>query len=352
MKKPFHKAFKLNGKSFTTVEEVLFLAKETSADVYQFLLHWFSDDPFVTVQTSGSTGAPKEIKIKKEFMMNSAKATGAFFSLENGCKALLCLSADYIAGKMMLIRALVLGWDLYVVPTSSNPLNEVKGEFDFAAMVPLQLQNSLSQIYRIKKLIVGGGVVSNTLINQIQNFNTQIFATYGMTETVTHIAVKKLNNNHVIPAYYEVLPNVTIFKDVRNCLVIDAPKVSDELVVTNDVVQLISDKQFEWLGRLDNVINSGGVKLHPEKIEEKLSEIIPFRFFVTGIKDEYLGEKLILIIEGDLNEIDKEKLKKIVLKSSKLSKFEKPKLFYFLDSFIETGTKKIQRAKTLDLLKL
>lgn len=338
----FHENFKLNGKSFTNVDEVLTYSKVFSEEIHQFLEKWFSADENITVKTSGSTGKPKSILLKKEFVINSAKATGLFFNLQENTTALLCLPTAYIAGKLMLIRAIVLGWHLDVVNPNSNPLDTIKKEYDFSAMVPLQLENSVSNINLIKKLIVGGGVVSNQLQSKIQNVSTQVFVTYGMTETITHIAVKKLNKIETNPNFYEVLPNVTIYKDDRNCLVIKASKVSEELVFTNDVIDLISDKQFNWLGRFDNVINSGGIKLHPEKIEEELSKIISNRFFVAGFSDEKLGQKLVLIIEGNYQKINLEK--------ASLTKYEIPKQIYFLESFVETETKKIQRKKTLDLL--
>ena len=184
-----------------------------------------------------------------------------------------------------------------------------------------------------------------------------------MTETITHIAVKKLNNfpsskgRITKQSFYQTLPNVTIYIDDRNCLVINAPQVSDEIIYTNDVVQLISDTEFEWLGRFDNVINSGGIKLHPEEIEEKLSEIITNRFFVAGIPDELLGEVLILVVEENFTSIINEKSYKSKLTAeiknlAALSKYEIPKEIYFINQFIETETKKIERRKTLDLLKL
>lgn len=351
MKAPgFHKCFQLNGFSFSSEEALLKYTKGFSDAIYFFLTDWFSSDDVVVVQTSGSTGKPKSIPLKKEFMKNSAKATGAFFNLKENTTALLCLSADYIAGKMMLVRALTLGWQLDVVAPVSNPLNNAGKHYDFSAMVPLQLQNSIAELFKVKKLIVGGGAVSLELQKEIQDTQTQVFATYGMTETITHIAVKKLNNFTVSSSaeerlFYNILPNITIYRDERNCLLIKAPKLSDEFVVTNDVVALISDTAFKWLGRFDNVINSGGIKLHPEKIEEKLSLIIKERFFVAGIKDAVLGEKLILIIEGENKTINFEELKDV-------SKYEIPKAIYFMDEFIETKTKKIQRSKTLDLLSL
>jgi len=347
-KNSFHISFQLNGETFSSEEELLSFSKTINNSVFSFLSDWFNAEDFVVVQTSGSTGKPKPIPLKKEFMRNSAEATGAFFELKENTTALLCLSTDYIAGKMMLVRALMLGWKLDVVEAISNPLEGIDTIYGFSAMVPMQLQNSLKDLHKVKKLIVGGGVVSNDLIGEIQNLPTQVFATYGMTETITHIAVKKLNNLISIDSNksnYKTLPDVDLSQDNRNCLIIDAPKVSEERVVTNDVVDLISEREFEWLGRYDNVINSGGVKLHPEKIEEKLSKIISSRFFVIGVPDKVLGEKLVLVIEG--------KEYNVILNEAKnLTKYEIPKEIYFVDRFIETETKKIQRKKTLDLVRL
>lgn len=357
----FHIDFKLNGNSFTSVDSVLEYSKTISNSTYQFLKKWFSEIDSIKVQTSGSTGKPKEIELSKEFMVNSAKATGMFFELLENTTALLCMSTDYIAGKMMLVRAMVLGWNLDVVAPVSNPLEDLEKVYDFSAMVPMQLQSSFSDISKVKKLIVGGGIVSDELEKQIQTISTKVFATFGMTETITHIAVKKLNHyNNIISSvvekpYYKVLPNVSISQDNRNCLIIDAPKVSENQIVTNDVVQLISDSEFKWLGRYDNVINSGGIKLHPEEIEKKLSQIISQRFFVAGIPDEVLGEKLVIIIEQNATsrKLEKPLKKEFEIKFKEvyqLTKFEIPKNIYFVNDFIETETKKIQRNKTLDLL--
>ena len=344
-KRNINKNFRLNGASFSSETALISFAENNSIAIANFLTDWFNNDDFVIVQTSGSTGKPKPIRLQKECMINSALATGSFFNLKEKTTALLCMSTNFIAGKMMLVRALVLGWELNVVaPTSKIAINK---KYDFSAMVPLQLRNSLSEINKIDTLIVGGGVVSNDLLDAIQKVTTKVFATYGMTETITHIAVKKLNNftklKFDLPKNYKVLPNVTISQDDRNCLVINAPKVSSEKIITNDVVQLLSYTEFEWLGRFDNVINSGGIKLHPEKIEEKLSKIIQQRFFVAGIPDEILGEKLVLVIEGSQHQIS-------IAEFNTLTKYEKPKEIYFVEDFIETDTKKIQRSKTLDLI--
>ncbi|WP_435415990.1 AMP-binding protein [Polaribacter aestuariivivens] len=351
----FHKEFQLNNTSFSTVDELLSFTKNKHDDVYQFLKEWFSIENEIVVQTSGSTGIPKSISLQKSKMVQSALATGLFFQLKPNTTALLCLPIKYIAGKMMLVRALSLGWHLDVVAPNSNPLLNIQKTYDFSAMVPLQVQNSIDKLHNIKKLIVGGGVVSNQLQEKLQNVSMEVFATYGMTETITHIAVKKINQFSVLSenekqSFYKVLPNITIYKDERNCLVIKAPKITDDVIFTNDVVNLISDIQFEWLGRFDNVINSGGVKLHPEKIEEKLAKIISKRFFVAGLSDQKLGKKLILVIEGsEFFDYTKENLIPLLKNTKTLHKFEIPKEVYFVNTFVETATGKIQREKTLKL---
>jgi len=349
-----HKEFQLNNRSFSTTSELLAYSKNISETLYKFLSDWFSTEDVVIVKTSGSTGTPKFIPLKKEHMKNSALATGTFFGVQETTKALCCLPVEYIAGKMMVVRALVLGWHLDVVEVSSNPLANINQQYDFSAMVPLQLSNSLDKLELIDKLIVGGGVVSHQLEEAIQEVATKIYATYGMTETITHIATKKLNchSKLVSESYYQILPNISITQDKRNCLVINAPKVSDELVVTNDIVEIISENEFQWKGRFDNVINSGGVKLHPEEIEKKLAPYISNRFFVAGFPDEQLGEKLVLIIEGDEKSVilnSRPESVEVLFQNMKnvLSKFELPKTTFFIPKFEETPTGKIQRKRIL-----
>ena len=280
-------------------------------------------------------------------MKNSALATGEFFNVQEKTTALCCLPIDYIAGKMMVVRAMILGWHLDVIEPSSNPLENIDKSYDFSAMVPLQLQNSLDKLHLIFQLIVGGGAISEELDEKIQSASTMIFATYGMTETITHIAVKPLNvtSSGVERSHYETLPNVKISQDGRNCLVINAPKVADEEIVTNDVVEISSPTEFIWKGRFDHVINSGGIKLHPEEIEKKLSNFINTRFFVAGIPDEQLGEKLILVIEGEEDAIDLSLFRNPQIT---LTKYEIPKEIFYIPQFFETPTGKIQRKKTLE----
>ena len=351
----FHTCFKLNGNSFISTKELIKYSSSISSDIQSFLIEWFDESDFIKVKTSGSTGVPKIIEIKKEYMKNSALVTGNYFNLTANTTALLCMPINFIAGKMMLVRAMVLGWDLDIVAPKSNPLENNTKEYDFCAMVPFQLQSSLSEIHKIKKLIVGGAVVSKELLSEIQNIKTQVYATYGMTETITHISVKKLNqldtviSSRVKKSNYQVLPNIKISIDSRNCLVIDAPSIADGKIITNDVVTIVSPTEFKWIGRFDNIVNSAGVKLIPEQIEEKITKIINERFFVIGIPDTILGQKLILIIENSNNlnkDIVLEKLKN--LKS--LTKYEIPKEVYFINKFIETETNKLNRKATLKLL--
>lgn len=342
----FHKDFRLNNTEFTSIEFLLLYVKENETVSYSFLKEWFNNEDFVIIQTSGSTGKPKPIKILKIHMINSAIATGHYFNLKEGTTALLCLSPNFIAGKMMLVRALVLGWHIDVVEPKSNPLDKNSIVYDFCAMVPMQVAKSLNGLHKIKQLIVGGGAVSNNLLEKLQSLKTKIFATYGMTETVTHIAIKKLNHCDLETSSFKIIPDIKISKDVRGCLVINAPKITSDRVITNDLVELIDGSNFKWLGRFDNIINSGGIKIVPEQVEEKLSKIILNRFFIASQKSETLGEELILIVEGKEISTIKDKINDL----QTLPKFHKPKSIYFATKFIETKTGKINRKEILKTL--
>lgn len=354
--KSIHKDFRLNGIHYSREElkEVAYrLAKEGETfekSIGDFLLDWLSQNPTVQVQTSGSTGKPKKIELQKRHMVNSAEATGAFFGLATSSSALLCLPTDFIAGKMMLVRAMVLGLELDYISPSLNPLQDNIKPYDFSAMVPLQVENSLKELNLIKTLIVGGAPVSNTL-KEIFNErvkNTDIYETYGMTETITHIAAKKIHPLESEKQNFKTLPKIKISVDDKNCLVIDAPKICEDPITTNDVVNLISDNEFSWLGRLDNVINSGGVKLFPEQIETKFTSLIKSRFFVAGLPDEILGQKLVLIVESETIIDD---LPKKIAELPSLGNYETPKAIYSLPAFLETETGKIRRKQTLGLLR-
>lgn len=354
-----HEKFKINRQSLDKDElSRVAYSYVKDGEVYEqevgaFLLEWLDDKDYIEVHTSGSTGKPKKIKILKQHMINSAVATGKFFKSEEGTTALLCLPATYIAGKMMLVRAIILGWKIDLVPPRTNPLDTVYKHYDFCAMVPLQLDNSLNRLHLIKKLIVGGGSVSEHLKQLVQGIKTKVFETYGMTETITHIAARRINpkkKEKKDAEYFKALPNITLSIDDRDCLVIKAPQLNSETIITNDVVMLKTYKKFLWKGRYDNVVNSGGIKLYPEEIEIKLQLLIGHRFFVSSLPDNSLGDKLILIVERDYDKIAELTLQEAIQGLKTLEKFEVPKKIYFLPQFIETETGKIQRTKTLQLI--
>lgn len=336
-----HNLFKLNGfhldreslcrVAYSFIKE----GQEYESSVGDFLLDWFDKKSYMEMNTSGTTGEPKLIRIEKQAMLESALATGNFFDLSPGNKVLHCLPMKYVAGKMMFIRAFILGLDMKFVAPSSHPLENIDGKFDFCAMVPLQAKNSLKDLKKVKKLIIGGGKVHKALEQKLMKLPIKIYETYGMTETITHIAAKKIGEKA-----FTVLPNVRVSADERQCLVIDAKYISDKKIVTNDLVNILSDKQFEWIGRIDNVINSGGIKLIPEKIEEKLSTLIPRRYFVYGKPDATLGQKNVLYVEGEPIEINTSIF-------DVLDKYEIPKEIEFISKFKETATGKIMREESI-----
>lgn len=335
-----HPNFKLNGRSFSYLEllaEALYLKENGQLfekKIGKFLLEWLNNESFVFVQTSGSTGKPKQILLDKSAMIASAKATGTFFNLQPTTSALLCLSADYIAGKMMLVRAMTLGLHLDVVEPNSAPLESKK--YNFVAMVPMQVANSLDKLHLVSTLLIGGTKVSFQLAESILKTNCRAYESYGMTETISHIAIKSIGEKE-----FTVLPNVTISIDNRNCLVIEALELTTDKIITNDIVEILNPTQFILKGRIDNVINSGGVKIFPEEIEDKLAKYITVRFFIASKPDEKLGEKVILVIEGKSFELD-------TIIFSNLSKYQIPKEIIFVDEFVETETNKINRKKTLE----
>ncbi len=334
---------KINGTYYTSLEEI----KNTSLsyELIHFLELWFNDDDFISIKTSGSTGKPKEIKLLKEHMINSAKATCDFFNLKENQTALLCLPIKYIGGQMMVVRSIVNNLNLIITEPSLQPLKNIPEKIDFAAFTPQQvfhiLQENKAAFGLIKNIIIGGGAIDISLQNKLKTFENNIFSTYGMTETCSHVALKKINSDK--KEYFNALANITFETDNRGCLIINASGISSEKITTNDVVNLMSNTSFEWLGRFDNVINSGGIKIYPEEVEEKLQPIVSNTFYVTSKKDNELGEKLILVIEGDLIEEKKE----IILKKSKkvLQKHHTPKEVICLPVFERTPTDKIIRKK-------
>lgn len=343
-----HLKFSLNGINYDrdALHEVAYSfikeGDENEKSIGDFLLDWLDNKELITLYTSGSTGPQKLITVPKQSLVASAIASGNFFGLEPGNTALQCLPTKYISGKIMFVRAMILGLELdYTIPESS-PVYDPNKKYDFCAMVPLQLRKCIDRISNFKTLIVGGAAVPTDLVEAIQDLPTRIYETYGMTETVSHIALKALNGPDASDIF-KVLEGVSLSVDDRSCLIINAPHLRQEPIVTNDLVELISDTEFRMIGRYDNIINSGGVKLNPEQIESKIQRYLPNRFFVASEPDTELGEKVILVIEGNEGE---DYSKSLV----DLDKFETPKKIFILKEFVETPTQKIDRSATLKLL--
>lgn len=326
-------------------EKCSLLLSEWESALYDFLKNWFDESEFIQAQSSGSTGIPKTILLNKKSMIASAQLTNQYFELKENDSILLCLSANYIAGKMMIVRALVGNLHLVAIEPTSSPI--VNQSIEFAAMVPLQVETMLStlegktSLKNISKLIIGGSALSNKLESNLQSISTACFATYGMTETVSHIALRNINGKNRSNGY-QALDGVWFDTDERECLIIHARHLQDDTFITNDIVQLKSKTEFEWRGRFDNVINSGGIKLFPELLEQKIAPIIQQRFYIYGQKDEKLGEKAILVIEGEV--FSKETLQHLKDKiGAVLNPYEIPREIVFIPHFEETSSGKVKR---------
>ncbi|HAR74177.1 MAG TPA: AMP-dependent synthetase [Flavobacteriaceae bacterium] len=320
------------------------VTNEFEQSVKDFLVEWFSDSDIMIAHTSGSTGTPKEIILTKENMRKSANMTGRYLHLEKGNSALLVMPVTYIAGKLMLVRAVEIGLRLICMqPTSHISLDEINRgisqgftSIDFVALTPMQVENSLDFVSRCQKLIIGGAPLSKKVKQELFAFENEVYETYAMTETITHIAFKQVANQKYpnVEQVFEAFDEVTISQDERGCLVIDTPYDGLQ-VVTNDVVELIDTRKFNWIGRADNVINSGGIKLFPEQIENKLKPFIHSDFYITSKADELLGQKLILVVEGEERSLD--------FSSADLTKYQVPKEIVFIPTFHRTESGKIKR---------
>jgi O-succinylbenzoic acid--CoA ligase len=316
--------------------------------IFSFLLQWLDDDSYIIVPSSGSSGQPKQLQLSKQHMINSALKTGAFLNLKQEDSALLCLSADYIAGKMMLVRAMTLGLNLSVTEPADDPLQKFPDvRFDFAAMVPLQVHELLKTkageagLNNIRNLIIGGSDIGFALRNKIKTLTNRTFHTYGMTETVSHIAMQQLNGQQPDEAFH-VLPGVNISADNHRRLIIDAPDVAPAPVHTNDVAELLTPSTFRILGRYDQMIISGGINLFPETLEAKIETFVPCRFVISSVADERLGEKVVLVIEDEKWEEERIRQLKAEM-SAVLERFAIPKEIIFINKIPETPTRKIDR---------
>jgi O-succinylbenzoic acid--CoA ligase len=319
--------------------------------VFDFIESWFDPgaDSF-EVKTSGSTGVPKIIAHSRNAVTASATRTCDFFGIKEGDTALLSLPATHIGGKMMIARSLVRKLQLICIEPTSNPLLTLhyEGQIDFASFTPMQMSvilnnaTSAARLPQIRQIILGGGEVPYTLREHLQDIAPEVYETYGMTETISHIAVKKLNGPDR-SEYFTTLHGVSIRLDERGCLVISAPHLSAGEIVTNDIVHIIDDRSFQWLGRYDNVINTGGIKVYAEEIERKLQPFIQENFFVAGTADDVLGQQVTLVVEtdDDLSSRYDEAF-------SVLGKYEKPRRVIAIEKFVYTETGKVNKKETLN----
>ena len=300
-----------------------------------FLSEWNNDSDRVLVHTSGSTGKPKPMMVEKKRMLNSARITCDFLGLKPGDSALLCMSLDYIAGKMVVVRSIERHLHLISVSPSGHPLKnidlkdangkDVNGEITFAAMVPMQVYNTLQvpeereRLTHIRHLIIGGGAIDASLEKELQALpgNIAIWSTYGMTETLSHIALRRINGAEA-SEWYQPFDSVKISQTDEGCLVIDAPLVCAETLVTNDIVEIepyiynkvekhdkVEKLRFRIKGRKDNVICSGGIKIQIEEVEALLKPHLEKPFMIAKKKDEKFGEIAVLLTEDeDLKKVE------------------------------------------------
>jgi O-succinylbenzoic acid--CoA ligase len=327
----------------------------------EFCEQWNAGQEIFYLQTSGSTGKPKTISIARKQMKASALMTQKALDLKSGYTSLVCLNTEFIAGKMMLVRGMEIGMDMYIVYPVSNPLIDLPQDliFDFAAMVPYQIQTileetpeKLSKLNSMKALIIGGAPISDSLKQAIQSVEAPVYSTYGMTETVSHIALRRINGFNASDTF-TVLPDIEIKTDSRSCLQIKGLVTNYETITTNDVVELLNEKQFKWKGRADHIINSGGIKIQVEELELKISRIfqefhIIKRFIIIGLEHDSFGDIVVLLIEGNL---DSDLATELTFRlKSNLQKHEVPKKIIHLDFFKETPSRKIDRIMTKEML--
>ena len=315
----------------------------------EFINQWQSPSPTLLVHTSGSTGKPKPMLVEKRRMEASARITCQFLGLKRGDTALLCMPLDYIAGKMVVVRAIVWGLQLIDIPPCGHPLKQIDTAPVFAAMVPMQVFNSMQdanerqKLWQIKHLIIGGGAINDDMAAELRQHPNAVWSTYGMTETLSHIALRRLSGPQA-SEWYEPFDGVNVSTNADGCLVIDAPTVCAQPLTTNDIAEIATDgRRFRIRGRKDNVICSGGIKLQIEEMEAKLRPYINVPFLISKRSDPKFGETVVMIAETN----DIESLKTICKK--RLNKYEQPHKYIAVDSIPTTETGKPARAKAMEI---
>lgn len=327
-----------------------------SAKIMEFISEWLGGCEYFDVQTSGSTGIPQKIHTHREDMALSARLTASFLGLKTGMKALHCLPIDFIAGKMMAVRAMVCDLDLIVVNDTANPFNELRIQPDFAALSPFQLSRSLknekeSEILRKTGIvIIGGGPVSVPDLKAVRNWSNSVYHSFGMTESLSHIAMKLLSQG-ADEDFRLISGQFGISSDNQGRLQIKSPFRHAREIQSSDIVEITGPETFRWLGRADNVINSGGIKVNPEALEGRLTGLINSPFFVSALPDNELGQRIILVIEGRAPAEAEKILLMNKIQGILDSKYLVPKGIYYLESFEYSQGGKISRAESTKLLK-
>lgn len=303
-------------------------------------------------KSSGSTGDPKSFVLSREAMLLSAERTLRFFKLRRGERVLLSLPVHYIAGKMMVVRALLGGLDLQLREPSSRPLQDLNGSIDFAAMVPLQIEESLTHgdpLERITKLLIGGGELHPATREKLSRMSSpEVYESFGMTETYTHFALKRINGPDP-DSNFKLLEGVRIGLDKRACLEVEVPGITNGLLSTNDLVEI--NKQgdgFSWLGRFDNLINSGGIKIIPELLEEQVRDCIGHECLVLPEPDRKLGNRLVLVVEFEGDDPPIEQWKDLL--RNRLPAYEQPKRVLTVRVLPRNASMKPDRTSSRNLL--
>ncbi|MEX2597693.1 MAG: AMP-binding protein, partial [Salibacteraceae bacterium] len=221
-------------------------------DILEFVVDWSNTRDWIPARTSGSTGRPKNIKIKKLHILASAKRTLDFLALKPNNTALLCMPNRFIGGKMMIARSIIGDLDLHIAESASKPEIPEGKTIDFAAVVPIQLHNIVNDEeasknwQKVKKIIVGGGQIDPRLEKKLSQWPNEIYESFGMTETISHVALRKVNAKKREP--FQVLEGIEIEIDERSCLVIKSELLPENPLVTNDIIELEGKRSFSWIG--------------------------------------------------------------------------------------------------------
>lgn len=324
---------------------IIFLDRSRIKEIDDFLGVWNDPNDFIIVHSSGSTGPPKEIQIKKSAMRNSALRTIEFFNLKKEDVLYSCLSCSTIAGVMMMVRALVGNHKIIIGPVTLDTVKYLDEPVSFAAMIPAQIEGMITnfpeKISFFKKVLLGGGVISkelNTTINHLKEVD--FFQSYGMTETISHIAIRSLAKHP--ENTYQLLEGITIGVDERGCLWLNDEVTNSGLIQTNDIVKILNPSTFTWMGRWDNVINSGGKKFFAEELEKKLTILLDSPFFIGAAPHKVWGEQITLFTTDRELNISKTKLAEV------LNDHEIPKEIRVLNKFIFTRNHKINRSESIN----